>query len=334
MLTDPLWLGGGLLLFLGLGYEVVAFSAMPLAVAQPIFAVALVGLVAYAVRFLGERLSTREWTSVALFVLATMLIGLSATEEGELHADATLVGTLTRPWMMIAICTPAVLIAALVWLVGDRRASGRHARKLAGCRLRDRRRACAGLAEAGIRGISLVYRETGSLQAVLESAYPWLTIGLAAIALGQLQVALQRCRVAIVAVVLTVIGRSSCSSPAASCSARTGRATPARSCCARSASRWRCSRSCCSPLRGAVGAGTGRREACTHRPLIPYIAGMPRRILATALLAAALLVPLAPAPASAVVGGAPASSAAYPGWRRSGRRSSSSGRPGSSAAAR
>jgi secreted trypsin-like serine protease len=39
---------------------------------------------------------------------------------------------------------------------------------------------------------------------------------------------------------------------------------------------------------------------------------MPRRILATALLAAALLLPSAPAPASAVVGGAPASSAAYP----------------------
>ncbi|NKZ06923.1 DMT family transporter [Actinomadura latina] len=208
MLTDPLWLGGGLLLFLGLGYEVVAFSAMPLAVAQPIFAVALVLLVAYAVRFLGERLSVREWTSVALFVLATMLIGLSATEEGDLHADATLAGTLARPWMMIAICTPAVLIAALVWLVGDRRATGRHARKLAGVAYGIGAGACAGLAEAGVRGISIVYQETGSVQAVLQSAYPYLTIGLAAIALGQLQVALQRCRVAIVAVVLTVIGRS------------------------------------------------------------------------------------------------------------------------------
>ncbi|QKW37420.1 hypothetical protein HUT06_28260 [Actinomadura sp. NAK00032] len=208
MLTDPVWLGGGLLLFLGLGYEVVAFSAMPLAVAQPIFAVALVMLVAYAVRFLGERLSLREWTSVALFVLATMLIGLSATEEGDLHADATLTGTLARPWLMIAICAPAVVIAALVWLVGDRRASGRHARKLAGVAYGVGAGACAGLAEVGIRGISIVYQETGSLQAVLQSAYPWLTIGLAAIALGQLQVALQRCRIAIVAVVLTVIGRS------------------------------------------------------------------------------------------------------------------------------
>jgi drug/metabolite transporter (DMT)-like permease len=201
MLTDPVWLGGGLLLFLGLGYEVVAFQQMPLAVAQPIFAVSLVFLVGYAVWFLGERLSLREWASVALFVLATVLIGLSATGDGTPAAHATLVGTLESPWTMLAICAPAVIIAGLVWLVGDRRAGGRHARKLGAG-------ACAGLAEASIRGISLVYADTGSLRAVLESAYPYLTLGLAAIALGQLQIALQRCRVAIVAVVLTVIGRS------------------------------------------------------------------------------------------------------------------------------
>ncbi|MEU4824527.1 DMT family transporter [Actinomadura sp. NPDC023710] len=208
MLTDPVWLGGGLLLFLGLGYEVVAFSALPLAVAQPVFALGLVLLVAFAVRFLGERLGLREWASVALFVLATGLIGLSATSEGELRADATLTGTLARPWTMLAVCAPAVVVAALVWLVGDRRAGGRHARRLAGVAYGIGAGACAGLAEAGIRGISILYQDTGSARAVLESPYPYLTIGLAAIALGQLQVALQRCRIAIVAVVLTVIGRT------------------------------------------------------------------------------------------------------------------------------
>ncbi|MCQ0014285.1 DMT family transporter [Actinomadura madurae] len=208
MLTNPVWLGGGLLLFLGLGHEVVAFSAVPLAVAQPIFAVSLVFLVAFAVRFLGERLSAREWASVALFVLATMLIGLSATEEGEPHADATLAGTLARPWTMIAVCAPAVVVAALVWLVGDRRAGGGTPASSPGVAYGIGAGACAGLAEAGIRGISIVYQETGSVRTVVESPYPYLTLGLAAIALGQLQIALQRCRVAIVAVVLTVIGRT------------------------------------------------------------------------------------------------------------------------------
>lgn len=208
MLTDPIWLAGGLILFLGLGYEVIAFTALPLSVAQPIFAVSLVFLVAYAVGFLGERLSPREWASITLFVLATMLIGLSAGSEGDLHADDTLMDVLRAPWTMIAVCAPAVIIAGLVWLVGDRRAGGRHARKLAGVAYGIGAGACAGLAEAGIRGIAIVYQDTGSVQAVLQSAYPWLTIGLAAISLGQLQVALQRCRLAIVAVVLTVIGRS------------------------------------------------------------------------------------------------------------------------------
>ena len=208
MLLDPIWLGGGLLLFLGLAYEVVAFSAMPLTVAQPIFAVSLVLLVAFAVGVLDERLSAREWSSVALFVLATVLVGLSATDEGTLHADATLTGTLTSPWTMLAVCAPAVLVAGVVWLVGDRRAGGKHARKLAGVAYGIGAGACAGLAEAGIRGISIVYEDTGSVRAVLESAYPYLTLVLAALALVQLQIALQRCRVAIVAVVLTVIGRT------------------------------------------------------------------------------------------------------------------------------
>ncbi|GAA2589097.1 DMT family transporter [Actinomadura fulvescens] len=208
MLTSPIWLTGGLILFLGLAYEVVAFAALPLAVAQPIFALSLVLLVIYSVLFLDERLSPREWTSVALFVLATVLIGLSAGSERELTADDTLLGTLAAPWRMLAVMAPAVIVSALVWLLGDRRGSGRHARKLAGVAYGIGAGACAGLAEAGIRGISIVYEDTGSVRAVLESPYPLLTVGMAAIALGGLQVALQRCRLAIVATVLTVIGRT------------------------------------------------------------------------------------------------------------------------------
>ncbi|MEW2358314.1 DMT family transporter [Spirillospora sp. NPDC029432] len=208
MITDPVWFSGGLILFLGLAYQVVAFTAMPLAVAQPIFALSLVLLVVYAVWFLGERLNAREWFSVALFVLATILIGLSAGSEGPLTAETSLLDTLKAPWLMLAVMAPALIVAALVWLVGDRRAGGRHARKLAGVAYGIGAGACAGLGEAGIRGISLVYEDTGSVVSVLASPYPYLTLGMAGLALLQLQIALQRCRVAIVATVLTVIGRA------------------------------------------------------------------------------------------------------------------------------
>ncbi|WP_395104939.1 DMT family transporter [Actinomadura sp. SCN-SB] len=210
MVTDPVWFGGGLILFLGLAYQVVAFTEMPLAVAQPIFAISLVFLVVYAVWFLGERLSAREWLSVALFVLATVLIGLSAGAGSDepLTAETSLLRP-ERPWHLLAVVAPALLVAAMVWLVGDRRGGGRHARKLAGVAYGIGIGACAGLGEAAIRGMAIVYENTGSVSTVMLSPYPYLTLGISGLALIQLQIALQRCRVAIVASVLTVIGRAS-----------------------------------------------------------------------------------------------------------------------------
>lgn len=210
MVTDPVWFSGGLILFLGLGYQVVAFTAMPLSVAQPIFAISLIFLVVYAVWYLGERLNTREWFSVALFVVATVFIGLSAGPgtTGPLHAETSIL-KLERPWHLVGVMVPALVIAGMVWLVGDRRAGGKHARKLAGVAYGIGIGACAGLGEACIRGMALVYEDTGDIMQVVWSPYPYLTLFISGLALIQLQIALQRCRVAIVASVLTVIGRAS-----------------------------------------------------------------------------------------------------------------------------
>jgi drug/metabolite transporter (DMT)-like permease len=210
MVTDPVWFSGGLILFLGLAYQVVAFTAMPLAVAQPIFAISLVFLVTYAVWFLGERLSAREWFSVALFVLSTVLIGLSAgSGSTEPLTAETSILRMERPLHLLAVLGPAVVIAGMVWLVGDRRTGGKHARKLSGVAYGIGIGACAGAGEACIRGMAIVYEDTGSLTTVVASPYPYLTLAISGLALIQLQIALQRCRVAIVASVLTVIGRAS-----------------------------------------------------------------------------------------------------------------------------
>lgn len=204
MLTDGVWFTGGLLLFLGLAYEVIAFSALPLGVAQPVFSVSLVLLLVYATLFLGERLSGREWASVALFGVATVLLGLSSAET-----DGTDLSPRTPTvWELALVTVPPLLIACLVWLVGDRRRGGRHARPLAGVAYGIGAGVCSGVAETGIRGIAAVWSDRGTLEGVLASPYPYLTLGMAAIALGQLQVALQRCRVSIVAAIITVTGRT------------------------------------------------------------------------------------------------------------------------------
>ncbi|GAA2731602.1 DMT family transporter [Actinocorallia aurantiaca] len=204
MLTDGVWFTGGILLFIGLAYEVIAFSSLPLGVAQPVFTVSLVLLLAYATLFLGERLSAREWTSVAMFGVATVMLGLSAAETDGTDLASR---SPTAPELML-VTIPPLLIAGLVWLVGDRRRGGRHARPLAGVAYGIGAGVCSGVAETGIRGIAAVWASEGTVWALVTSPFPYLTLGMAAIALAQLQIALQRCRITIVATLITVTGRT------------------------------------------------------------------------------------------------------------------------------
>lgn len=204
MLTDGVWFSGGLLLFIGLAYEVIAFSALPLGVAQPAFTISLVLLLVYATLFLGERLSRREWVSVALFGVATVMLGLSSAESDGTDLDA---GS-PALWKLALVTIPPLTIAGLVWLIGDRRRGGRHARPLAGVAYGIGAGVCAGVAETGIRGIAAVWADQGTVEALVASPYPYLTLGMAALALAQLQIALQRCRIIIIATILTVTGRT------------------------------------------------------------------------------------------------------------------------------
>ncbi|ROO88123.1 hypothetical protein EDD29_5783 [Actinocorallia herbida] len=203
MLADGVWFMGGLMLFVGLAYQVIAFLWLPLGVAQPAFAASLLVLIAYSAAYLGERLSRREWVSVGLFGAAIVMLGLSGGQRAdELDASAP-----SLPLLALVVIPP-LLIAGLVWLVGDRRRGGRHAKPLAGVAYGIGAGVGAGVAETGIRGIAAVWASQESVLAVLESPYPYLTLGMAGISLLQLQVALQRCRLVIVAVILTVTGRA------------------------------------------------------------------------------------------------------------------------------
>ncbi|MDX6741434.1 hypothetical protein [Actinocorallia sp. A-T 12471] len=203
MVGDGVWFLGGLLLFVGLAYQVIAFLWLPLGVVQPAFAVSLLLLILYGSAYLGERLSRREGVSIALFAAAIVMLGLSGGQRAD-ELDASAPSLL----LLVLVVVPPLLIAGLVWLVGDRRTGGRHAKPLAGVAYGIGAGVCGGVAETGIRGIAAVWATEGGVWAVLASPYPYLTLGMAGISLLQLQVALQRCRLVIVAVLLTISGRS------------------------------------------------------------------------------------------------------------------------------
>lgn len=202
MLTDWAWLAGLVVLLIGMVYQVLAFQDLPLSVAQPIFASSLILLLGFAAIYFGERLSRREWASVALFGVATVLVGLSS---GPQHKMAETIAPVTT---MLAVAAPALLVATVVWILGDRKSKGRHARRLAGVAYGIGAGACFGMAEVCLKGVAAVYSAHGSVTAVFATPYPYLIVVMTAIALAQLQIALQRCRISIVTAVLTVIAKT------------------------------------------------------------------------------------------------------------------------------
>ncbi|ROO86669.1 magnesium transporter NIPA [Actinocorallia herbida] len=204
MLSDPVWFTGGLLLFVGLAGQIVTFAMLPSNIAQPLLGFSLLLLLAYAAVVLRERLSRREWTMAALAVLAVVLLGLSGRSSA---ADLNT----TDAWFpapLILVIVPPAAIAGLVWLVGDRKAGGRHGRPLAGVAYGLSAGFCAGIAEAGARGIAAIWSVERSVAGVVSSPYPLLILGMAGVTLIQLQVALQRCRLIVVAVLIAVSGRT------------------------------------------------------------------------------------------------------------------------------
>lgn len=202
MLTDWAWLAGVVVMLIGMIYQIQAFRSLPLSVALPIFASSLILLLAFAGIYFGERLSPREWLSVALFVTATLLIGFSS------ESSRTLAQTAAPMTTVLAVAAPALLVAVFVWIVGDRRSSGRHARRLAGVAYGIGAGACFGVAEVSVKGVAAVYAGTGSISAVLATPHPYLILVMAGVALAQLQIALQRCRLSVITSVLTVIAKT------------------------------------------------------------------------------------------------------------------------------
>jgi drug/metabolite transporter (DMT)-like permease len=199
--TDWLWLTGLLIVLSGVVTQVEALTMLPLGIAQPIFVGSLVFILVYAGVFFGERLTGREWFSIALFGVATACVGASNGSR------EVLTSTVAGPLALTALVVPGVLISAVVLIGGDVRAFGRHARPLAGVAYGFGTGVSLGISELAIKGVASLYSAHG-LAAVVNSPYPYIAIGMAVFGLAQLQIGLQRCRISIVVTVLTVAAKT------------------------------------------------------------------------------------------------------------------------------
>jgi drug/metabolite transporter (DMT)-like permease len=200
--SNRLWLAGLVIVLAGVVTQVKALTMLPLSLAEPIFAASLVFILFYAAVFFRERFTGREWASVALFGVATALIGVS---NGRRQA---LTGTVADPVSLAAVAVPGVLVGVVVLVGCDVRAFGRHARPLAGIAYGIGSGVSLGVSELAIKGMAAVYNAHGLAAAAYGTAYPYMVVAMAVLGLAQLQIGLQRCRMSIVVTVLTVIAKT------------------------------------------------------------------------------------------------------------------------------
>jgi drug/metabolite transporter (DMT)-like permease len=200
--TNWLWLTGLVIVLSGVVTQVEALTMLPLSLAEPIFVASLAFILFYAGVFFRERLTGREWFSIALFGVATMCIGVSNGDR------EVLTSSVAGPAVLAAVVVPGVLISAVVLVGGDVRAFGRHARPLAGVAYGFGSGISLGVSELAIKGVSSVYSAHGLAAAAYATPYPYVAVGMAVFGLAQLQIGLQRCRMSIVVTVLTVAAKT------------------------------------------------------------------------------------------------------------------------------
>lgn len=184
----------------GLGLQILALRNLPLSTAVPIFMSGIVPLLLIALVFFGERLTPREWLSLVLIGGAILLLTAS------LRGDEPIGSADAPPWKIAAVVAPAVLVPVLILVLGDHRPDGRHARPVTGIAYGLSSGFPVGTAELAIKGWSDDAHATSPR--IAATPWPYLTVLAAAIGFGIMVMAFQRCRVSIVATVMTVSAKT------------------------------------------------------------------------------------------------------------------------------
>lgn len=203
MFSSWIWLIGLAIVSVGFVLQIRALTMLPLGVAQPIFVSTLVILLWIAVGVLGERLTAREWLGLALFAVATLMLAMSVV-PGQKTTSAV-----PPQGLFLAVAIPSLVIPVIAFSIGDLRPAGRHARPLAGVAYGLSSGVLIGTAELAVKGITNVYN-SGVHDVMALLAEPYIYVITAGVILGicQAQIALQRCRLAIVLAVCTVAAKT------------------------------------------------------------------------------------------------------------------------------
>ncbi|GLZ07678.1 hypothetical protein Acsp03_51440 [Actinomadura sp. NBRC 104412] len=198
ILSNWIFLLGLALVLGGLALQIVSMSQVSLAIGVPIFMSGVFLLLLIALVFFRERLTGREWLSLLMIAAAMVLIVASIGNPPPIRAVDV------PPEKLAMIITPALLVPGIIWLIGDHRPDGKHAREITGIAYGLSSGLPIGTAELCIKGWS----DSGISVSSLFTPYPYATVASAVIGFAALMAGFQRCRVSIVAVVMTAVAKT------------------------------------------------------------------------------------------------------------------------------
>ncbi|WP_157431390.1 DMT family transporter [Actinomadura hibisca] len=183
----------------GLTLQILALTEVSLGIAVPIFMSGVVPLLVIAMVFFGDRLTAREWLSLALIGVAILMLVASTGNPPPIEAVDV------PSWKLAVVVGPAIVVPLLLIVLGDHRPDGRHARPVTGIAYGLASGFPVGTAELAIKGWS---DSSSDGLGILATPYPYVTVLAAALGFGIMVAAFQRCRVTIVAAVMTVSAKS------------------------------------------------------------------------------------------------------------------------------
>lgn len=204
MFANRIWLVGLVIVSVGFVLQLNALTMLPLAVAQPIFVSTLVLLLWIAVGYFGERLTAREWLGLALFAVATLMLAMSVVPGQKTDSGVPAQG------LFLAVAIPSLLLPVVVFSIGDLRPAGRHARPLSGVAYGLSSGVLIGTCELAVKGVTNAY-DSGvhdMVTLLLVKPYVYVIFVGAVVGICQAQIALQRCRLAIVLSICTVVAKT------------------------------------------------------------------------------------------------------------------------------
>lgn len=199
LLTSKRWITGSAVIGTGAAAQVMALTGLRLLEALPMFLAGLGVLLLLAVVVLGERLTPREWGCAALLAAAAFLL-LRIPPGSRAPGD---IGT--PPPLVVAVALPSLLVPCVMLLASDRARRGAHARPLTGVALAVNVGLLTGANELMLRGAASL---TDDLGALLTAPYLYVFAVAAPLAMGQLQIALQRSRLAVAGLVATATAKT------------------------------------------------------------------------------------------------------------------------------